>query len=49
VLLGVFFIAMLNLKPAGLVPEERRVSRWVEKLARRPAPPRTEEKLKPSG
>jgi branched-chain amino acid transport system permease protein len=33
VLLGVFFIAMLNLRPAGLLPEERRVSRWVERLA----------------
>lgn len=35
VLLGIFFIAMLNLKPAGLLPEERRVSRWVEKFAAR--------------
>ncbi len=33
VLLGVFFIAMLNLRPSGLLPEEARVSRWVEKLA----------------
>lgn len=45
VLLGVFFIAMLLIRPQGLVPEERRVSVWVDKLTRmRPLAP-----AKPAG
>ncbi|MGE0239097.1 MAG: branched-chain amino acid ABC transporter permease [Parvibaculaceae bacterium] len=35
VALGVFFIAMLNLRPQGLLPANMRVSSTVERLARR--------------
>jgi hypothetical protein len=35
-LLGALIITVLLLRPQGLVPEERRVSRWVERHAREP-------------
>jgi hypothetical protein len=36
-------IAVLLLRPQGLLPEERRVSIWVERLIRRHPLPRREE------
>ncbi len=38
-LLGVLLVAVLLLRPQGLLPEERRVSIWVERLLRRPPAP----------
>lgn len=39
ILLGVFFVAILIVRPQGLVPEERRVSRWVHRtVGKRVAP-----------
>jgi len=34
--LGGLLVAVLLLRPQGLLPEERRVSIWVERLLRRP-------------
>jgi branched-chain amino acid transport system permease protein len=39
-ILGMAIIVVLLLMPRGLIPEERRVSIWVERAVRRAAPPR---------
>jgi ABC-type branched-subunit amino acid transport system permease subunit len=39
-LLGLAIIVVLLLMPRGLIPEERRVSIWVERAVRRAAPVR---------
>lgn len=47
--LGLFFIVMLLMRPQGLLPEERRVSRWVSDLSkRRPISPQGESPTPPS-
>lgn len=48
-LLGLLLIAVLLLRPQGLLPEERRVSIWVERLIRRHPLPRREEAPAASG
>ncbi|MEA2622922.1 MAG: branched-chain amino acid transport system permease protein [Chloroflexota bacterium] len=53
VLLGVFFVATLLVRPQGLVPEDRRVSRWVQRTVGRggplstPAEPDTPDAVRP--
>jgi branched-chain amino acid transport system permease protein len=42
VLLGIFFVATLLLRPQGLIPEERRVSRWVHRTVGKRVAPTTE-------
>ncbi len=49
--LGALIVIVLLLRPQGLIPEERRVSIWVERHTRRqgdPAPPREQTEASPS-